>query len=261
MRRRNSEQHTWESRNNLDKRIYSLSPSLSLSLSLSLTLARVLSLSHTHTVTQHAHARTHTRSARTHTHTHTNTHEHTRTHGKHTHSHTIICESVQPFTAPTEPLLPDSPSRPPHVTDSLELQTLQRVEVRDGAGEGRGAGMADAVVSVAAAARLGLVSGWGRTRADACMERRGWWRGGKDLDSADRISTGLCCPRMTQACTDCMPRRRLRAHGMMKNGMYRVPVYFERGYQEIKRPLMQDCLAPMQTCILQRAALLSRAAC
>ena len=92
---------------------------------------------------------------RTHTHTHTHARTHKNTQSTHTHSHTIICESSQPFTAPSEPLLPDHPSRPLHVTDSPELQTLERVEVRDGAGEGRGAGKADVVATGAAGARLG----------------------------------------------------------------------------------------------------------
>ena len=49
--------------------------------------------------------------------------------------------------------------RPSHVADSLEVQILERVEVRDGAGEGRGAGMPDLVATGAAAAMLGREGG------------------------------------------------------------------------------------------------------
>ena len=138
---------------------------LSLSLSRSLSLSLSISLSHTHTQSTNAH---------THTHKHTLTH--TQTYALTPH-HLRICPALHgPFRAAR----PRSPSRPPHVSDSPEVQTLEYVEVRDGAGEGHGAGMADFVATGAAEARLGregdrgkcLVSRRGRPPGAAvCMER------------------------------------------------------------------------------------------
>ena len=121
--------------------------------------ARAHAGAHTHTARTRTHARAHTHT-HTHTHAHINTHKHTRTH---TQTYTLTHHQLsQPFSAPSEPLLPDPPSRPPHVTVSPEVQTLERVEVRDGAGEGRGAGMADAVASEAAEARMGIEGARGK---------------------------------------------------------------------------------------------------
>ena len=145
----------------------------------------------------------HTR-ARAHTHTHTHTHAHT----ARTRTHTLSSGNLPSPSRPSELLFPDPPSRPPHVSDSPEVQTLERVEVRDGAGEGRGADIADAVATGAAEARVGME---GCETGGGCVYGEDGGRGAKTpilLTESQPASAVQERPRYAPtAClsTDCVP--------------------------------------------------------